>query len=257
MMELNHEPSELGRESILLTVDPRTTKPASYGRGCIVEFRERIFLLTFAHATNKRGKAVCIVTNTSSDDGRASKLFSVGALLYFDVVKSPENMPTDLRCEDLDNLRRMKKLEPLDFACCEIKEDIECLQPELRIGEFEIRPGRMVRMNINYAGDPDDRAEFGFFGTVRHRLRSGDILEGEPTLRIGIQYDGVCDPQGFHRFRVPTCISDMHDYLGCSGAPIIDDSGKLVALLSSVVENSREIFGLSILKCRALLDRSI
>ena len=222
-----------------------------------MEYRERVFLLTVAHATDIRGKAVCIVTNTFSDDGRASKFYSVGAMLYFDVVKSLENMPSDLTSEDLDNLRRMKKLEPVDFACCEIKEDIKCIQPELRIGEFEICQGRMVRMNINHAGDPDDDAEFGFFGTVRHRLKDGNRLEGEPTLRLGVQYDAVCDPQGFHQFRVPTCISNKHDYLGCSGAPIIDDSGKLVALLSSVVENSREIFGFSILRCRALLDRSI
>jgi hypothetical protein len=61
----------------------------------------------------------------------------------------------------------------------------------------------------------------------------------------------------FHLFKTPEEISDADDYRGCSGAPILDETGKLVGLAQSVIEGSNSIFAFSIYECKKLLDFAI
>lgn len=232
-------------------VVPSTIEPTSFGSGCIVNYQDRSFLLTVAHVTDK-DKAACIVTNQPPEGGLASKLYSVGPLCYFDEYTLPENIH-EMEVQNFEELQAQSSGGRLDIAFCELKEKVKCIQPELDFGEFNIHRGCKVHLNLDLAGDPDESKRYGFFGTVRHQ-NTGAAIRCEPTFKCDLRYEGTY--REYHLFRAPEIIKDADDYRGCSGAPILEDTGKLVGLLSSVNVNSTMINVFPISKCKELLDLS-
>ena len=55
-------------------------------------------------------------------------------------------------------------------------------------------------------------------------------------------------------FLAPEIIKDADDYRGCSGAPILDNEGKIVALAMAVKTNTKIVLGLSIPEVKRLLN---
>jgi len=58
-------------------------------------------------------------------------------------------------------------------------------------------------------------------------------------------------------FLAPEIITDKENYEGCSGAPILDSQGRIVALACAVLTNSKVIYGFSIQECKKLLDYAL
>ena len=232
-------------------VEPETIEPTSFGSGCIVNYRGRSFLLTAAHVTDK-DKAACIVTNQPPEEDLASKLYSVGSLCYFDEYTLPENIH-EMEVQNFEELQAQSSGERLDIASCELTDKVDCIQPELDFGEFKIHRGCKVHLNLDLAGDPDKSKRYGLFGTVRHQ-KTGAAIRSETTIKRDLQYKGTYGK--YHLFKAPEIIKDADDYRGCSGAPILEDTGKLVGLLSSVNLNSTMINVFPISKCKKLLDLS-
>ena len=238
----------------LYVVDPETIEPDFFGNGCIVNYQGRSFLLSVRHVTDKRDRAVCIQTNQPPEEDLQSSLYSVGSLCYFDEYRLPENIH-DIEFQNIEELQAKSNKEPdLDIAFCEIKDDVECIQPEFNFGEFRIDRGHKVHLNLDLAGDPCEGRIYGFSGTVRHQVEPA-IIRSEPTLKLGLNYQ--CTVGKYHLFRAPEIIRDDSDYKACSGAPILEDTGKLVGLFTSFNKCSTMIFGFSILECKNLLDRSL
>lgn len=61
----------------------------------------------------------------------------------------------------------------------------------------------------------------------------------------------------FHMFLAPEITQRKEDYEGCSGAPIIDSDGNLVALACKVLVGSKVLYGFSIQECIKLLKISL
>ena len=239
----------------LWVVDPDTMRPCGFGSGCIVNYQERSFLLSVAHVTSEENKVTCIVTNQLPEKDLQSKLYIVDEQLYFDKYKLPEDIH-EIKIKNFEELQAKSYCEErLDITCCEIKEKLECIQPELDLEGFKINRDSKVHLNLDSAGNPDKNKRYGFFGTIRHRIEGDALVKSVPTFKIDLQYKG--SNEKFHLFRSPETIKDADDYLGCSGAPILEDTGKLVGLFSSFNLNSKTIFGFSILECKTLLDRSL
>jgi len=112
-----------------------------------------------------------------------------------------------------------------------------------------------VYLNFDEAGLPDITKLHGFCGRVKHDFK-GLRMISKPTLKLDLSFIGTYGR--FHLFNTPDVISaDADDYRGCSGAPILDETGKLVGLAQSVVEGSNSIFAFSIDECKRLLDIAI
>jgi hypothetical protein len=58
-------------------------------------------------------------------------------------------------------------------------------------------------------------------------------------------------------FLAPEITQRKEDYEGCSGAPIIDSDGNLVALACKVLVGSKVLYGFSIQECIKLLKISL
>lgn len=235
----------------LAIVEPNTIEPKEFGSGCIVKYRDKLFLISVAHVTDHEGLSTCIVTNQSRVNNQ-TPLYSVGAMNYFDEYQVPRDKLLE-EIQSIDELLRDFK-ETIDFTFCEIKESIELIQPEIIFDFHTIDKSEKLMINLDYAGDPIKDNFYGFFGNVRHK-KQGARIESKLTLNLDLKYHAT--KGRFHKFLAPKVISDKDDYRGCSGAPIIDNTGKMVALAAKVATGSKIIFGFTIDECRRLLDIAI
>ena len=198
----------------LWVVAPDTRKPCGFGSGCIVNYQERSFFLSVAHVTCETGGTTCIVTNQPLEGNLQSKLYNVGELCYFTEYKLPENIH-EMKLKNFEELQvKSHCKERLDITCCEIKEKLECIQPELTFRESKIHRDSKVHLNLDFAGNPNESKRYGFFGTVRHRIEGDALAKSDPTFKLDLQYKGTYEK--FHLFLSQETMKDPDDYRGCS-----------------------------------------
>lgn len=239
----------LARASIpLAVVKPPNYEPLGFGSGCLVSYKNRQFLLSVEHVANIKGAGLCIMTYMPTT-GLQTSLYSVGSTWYFDQYKLPKNALHQgiATIDDLDKFYD----ETLDITFCEIKGHVEMIQPEWVFPEFTIYKGPRIALTLETAGAPEKGKEYGFAGSIRHNVESASI-KTVPTMKVGLTYGGRIGMMEY--FISPDLIKDADDYRGCSGAPILDEEGKLVALAAIVKTGSKLIFGFSIQECRRLID---
>lgn len=230
---------------------PGDMEPMSFGSGCLVQYNDRKYLLSVAHVTDIENYGACIETGLPSKDLQ-TPLYSVGSLCYFDSYKVSSHISQIeiMKIEDLG----LEFDETLDVTFCEIKEEFPIIQPEWDFEGYKIEAGPKCYLNLNAAGKPEEDKLFGLFGRIRHDFK-GLQMTIQPTLKLDLTYIGSFGR--FHLFKTLEVISDADDYRGCSGAPILDESGKLVGLTQSVIEGSNTVFAFSIEECIRLLDLAI
>lgn len=227
--------------------------PVSFGSGCIVQYKNRMFLLSVAHVTDLEGTVTLLETNLPSKNLQ-TPFYQVGAMCYFDQFKVPKS-GMEQKITAIEDINA-KYDKTLDITFCEIKENVDFLQPEWDLGAFKIRAGRKIFLNLEEAGEPQKNKLYGLSGRVRQNL-NGVYLEQKPTMKLNLQYQGQVKSKKMYGFSTEELISDADDYRGCSGAPILDEDGKLVALAASVYEGSKMMLAFSIEECKRLLDFAI
>lgn len=235
----------------LIMCRPSDMEPMGFGSGCIVLYKERKFLLSVSHVTDHDDLGTCIETGLESKDLQ-TPLYSVGSMCYFDSYKVPANI-LEQEIKSFEDLG-LDFDETLDITFCEIREEVPLLQPEWDFGAYKIEKGVKVYLNLDLAGSPEKGKLHGLCGRIRHDFKGLQMIS-KPTLKLDLEFQGTYGR--FHLFNTPEIISDADDYRGCSGAPILDESGKLVGLAQSVSEGSNSLFAFSIEECRKLLDLAI
>jgi hypothetical protein len=242
----------IARSSVhIIMTKPASLEPEGFGSGCIVKYRDRFFLVSVAHVTDIKGLETCIETNLPSKDLQ-TPLYCVGSMMYFDEYKVSE----DIKRQEIKTFEDLNASydDTLDVTFCEVKEHINQLQPEWDFGKFVIYKGPKAYLNLEEAGPPEKDKSFGFCGRIKQNF-SGALLKTQPTMKLDLKYHGTRGR--YHYFLATEIIKDADDYRGSSGAPILDEDGKLVALVTTIVVNSRLIFGFSIDECKRLIDTFI
>ena len=107
---------------------------------------------------------------------------------------------------------------------------------------------------MDEAGEPDKQQDYGFCGRVRQEV-NGNVIKSQPTFKSGLKYRGK--KGSFYYFTAPKIISDADDYRGSSGAPVIEESGKLIGLAAKVWEGTQLIYVFPIERCKELVDTAI
>nr|WP_315240105.1 hypothetical protein [uncultured Flavobacterium sp.] len=235
----------------LIIVSPDNMEPEAFGSGCIVKHRDRLFLLSVAHVTDYEDKTTCIITNQPPKNGKGV-IYSVGAMCYYDEYK----LEKDQKLEEIQSLDNLLKdfNETLDVTFCEIKEPVELIQPETDFIYHKVEKGKKIIFDFSYTQEPDISKVYGFSGYIRQEV-SNNRIESQLTLKIGLTFRRT--KGRFHMFLADEIIKDANDYRGCSGAPIVDENGQLVALAASLVTNTKIVFGFSIDECKRLLNHAI
>lgn len=219
-------------------------KPEGFGSGCIINYKEKKFFATVSHVTNIEDLTAMLETNQPFDE-RGPILKTIGGICTFDIIKVKPGM----NVQDFDAM--LEKGQRLDIAFAEYHKDIELLQPELDLGAFVVPRSEKLEIYMDDSTEPTKEETYGFYGKVRPEY-IGKFLKMTPTYKHSLKYHGI--KGDFYLFKAPEIIRDKDDYRGCSGSPILDSQGKIVALTSAVLTNSKVIYGFKIQECKKLID---
>lgn len=228
-------------------LDKDFPKPIGFGSGCIFIYLDRMFFVSISHVTDAGELTTCLETNQPFDE-RGPILKPIGGICYFDEIK----VDNGISIEDFDNI--LKTGKRLDISFAEIKEPTELLQPEIDFGLFKVDACSKLPLFFDDAVKPTKEERYGFFGKVRHDYE-GDVLKMTPTFKHSLIFHRA--KSHIYMFLAPETISDAEDYQGCSGAPILDSQGRIVALVCSVHRGTKIVYGFSIHKCKELLDYAL
>lgn len=239
------------RSSIqIFLANPNHLKPEAFGSGCVVKYLDRFFLISVAHVTNYIDLNVYLETNLPSDKDN-TPLQPVGGFCTFDAFKIDANMNIE-EFEDLLN----DPLVPIDITFAELIEPINLYQNEVDFGVFKVEAGGKAILFLDDIKDPTVEETYGFYGKIKHEYGDDDItLNMTPTLKHSLKFHKTNGY--FHMFLAPEIIRDKSDYEGCSGAPVLDSEGSLIALACKIKVDSKIIYGFSIQECIKLLDIAI
>ncbi|KGO78798.1 hypothetical protein Q763_16555 [Flavobacterium beibuense F44-8] len=228
--------------------DKSKMKPEGFGTGCIVKYLGHTLLLSVSHVTNEDGLTTFLETNLQPEKN-TTPLKPIGGLVWYDVFKVTDGM-------DLTDFQYLieNKAEPIDVTFAKLTEQFELKQPAMDFKYFLIEAGDKLMLDLDYATVPDKNNTYSFYGKIRPEYQ-GIYLKMTPTLKNGLKFHRTNGY--FHMFLAPEIIKDKDDYRGCSGAPILDSEGRIVALACQIRENTKIIYGFSIQECMKLIKLTI
>ena len=224
----------------VVMLDSVTRKPSSGGSGCLIVYRDRCFFITVQHVADQAGKETCIDLGKQQVGG--NDVYNVGAMNFID-----QYVFTGLGTDALE----LEQLKPLDIAYAEVTGDIEIFQAEMQIGSYRVSAGNK---QIHFSETPELPTKdecYSFFGRTRSGF-DGDVLQQYPKLVLCIEYD--CKIGSLERFLLGEPITDPRDYQGTSGAPIISETGDIVAFVSGGVRGTNHLYGFSSAELKKYLD---
>lgn len=231
----------------IFQADKSILKPVGFGTGCIVKYLGHTLLLSVSHVTNDDGLTTFLETNLPPDNN-TTPLKPIGGFVWYDTFKVTDEM--DLT--DFESL--LSNGERIDITFTKLTENFELKQPYMDFGFFKVEESDKLMLDLEYATTPDKEKTYSFYGKIRPEYQ-GIYLKMTPTLKYGLKFhksNGY-----FHKFLAPQTITDKDNYAGCSGAPILDSEGQIVALACKVAVNTRIVYGFSIQECMKLIKLTI
>lgn len=169
-------PELMVRSSIqILLADKENPKPEAFGSGCILEHRERFFLVSVRHVTDIEGLTTFLETNLPADK-KGAWIKPIGGLCYFDLFKVSDATSINEFDDLLQNGQR------LDITFAEIKENMELIQNELDFGAFKVEAGHKVIIDSRDIGTPTREENYGFHGRIKHEYE-GFSLKMQNTVK--------------------------------------------------------------------------
>ena len=236
------------RSSIqIFQADKNFLKPVGFGTGCTVKYLGHTLLLSVSHVTNDDGLTTFLETNLPPENN-TTPLKPIGGFFWYDIFKITGGM--DLT--DFESL--ITTGERIDVTFSKLTENFELKQPAMDFGFFKVEESDKLMLDLDYATTPDKDKTYSFYGKIRPEYQ-GIYLKMTPTLKNGLKFHKTNGY--FHMFLAPQIITDKDDYRGCSGAPILDSEGRIVALACKVMANTKIVYGFSIQECMKLIKLTI
>ena len=223
--------------------------PISSASGCIIRYKGRRFLISVSHAVLTEGKWGLELGYDFEHKG--IKYF----LPQFEWLKqgsiNTKLIQSDFDCpiEDL-----IENPSIIDFAYAELPDWVEAVDEYF---DFE----KMIRyfcpkniLETNLAQKPIIGEKYSFYGNIRTVVnKEVKALILTPRMQMDIDYVSEFKDD-YYRFRLPDIIKDKYDYKGCSGAPILNNEGKLISLVTNGAENTNLLLGIRFEKLKIALD---
>lgn len=206
-------------------------RPVGYASGCLVRYKAEMFLLSVDHATGNGGNWA---VQHRYDAEKGVELFSVGEMNFIQVGRLKNSK---LRDVDFSYKRLTVPMSPVH------QEFDDQLKVSLELPK--------TVLNSELSAIPNGEHTYGFFGLTQQRL-DGALLHQVPKLEVGMRY--VNSAGDYHEFELLNPYRKIAEYQGCSGAPILDEAGTLVALVVEGNKRKTRILGLNLSAYAAVID---
>jgi hypothetical protein len=212
-----------------------------------MDYYGRRLLLTVAHATHT-GPPLALAIGWDTEKRRV-KLWRLGALNFL----ARGQLNTGMALEKMS-------LREVDFAYADVPRDVEPRLEKIDGPTGNILESRQCTVwPATAILEPQADVQYGFAGHTKHsledhRLIAADVKFCFSELRLCFPLSFVGAQDDLLAFKLPI-EHPGHDYFyGCSGAPIIDAEGRLVALVCKGDVGTSTVFGISLRHYQIALD---
>lgn len=233
-----------------LHTDKLCENPLAFGSGFIVKYQNEQFFVTADHTLhlddhndeiNKRtGKeyVVSIFNNYSPPDNLLSTVLTPLDGFYYMEQFNIE------KPDDADEL--------VDITLCKLK-DINFQYPFL-CDDVQFAKQQKLTISIECFNEPQTDKNYFVFGQIKTRIE-GIRVEREKTMKECLKFNSKIGD--YFLFNTLETITDLEEWEGLSGSPVISEDGNCVGVLCSVNKNSRSIWILPIAKVKLLIEVAI
>ncbi len=207
--------------------------PIGLACGCLIDYFGRRFLLTVQHAVNK-----------SSNDWVV--------LLGYDHTKRMEFFRPNSFNYVAEMTRGSSSIRDIDFCYTEVGTDLlPVYQHATPLGGItDERPCHVFASDLTNL--PSTDGIYAFAGHVKPFLHGEDALVTEMNVYPGLRY--THSEAEYHVFRLPVPHPGHEQFKGCSGAPIVDRNGNVVALVCNGDASANTIRGVSLARYKFAFD---
>ena len=229
---------KIGKKYLLSSVPlwrlDKEKSPIGFGSGCIISFPDFDYLLTVFHVAKSHGKDYSWAILSEFEDGKGSKLvipepFTLSQAIIF----SKGNMPEDIDCNfafaRIPNNKETGKKEEYYY------QEIKGYQVTNKL--------KRHKFSISDIDIPSKNKKHAFSGVIKPEIDENlKIIFAQQIVHCDYQFKETRD---YIQVFIPPEKHQGHEfYQGCSGSPIIDDSGKIVSLLTCGNVKENEIYGI-------------
>jgi hypothetical protein len=206
--------------------------PTGLASACIFDYNRKRILLTVHHAT---GDMANWGIQVRFEPGKGTEIKLLGSMYFLKSININTSIAKDI-----------------DFAYVEIPSDIEPVSQEIDGSTGAIRSEtKRLFSKINFDKTPDINELYGFSGEIMPEL-IGSILMTESRTYTNLKYIG--DEDDYYIFELPFNHPGHEHFRGCSGAPILDTKGDVVALVCKGDIVNNRVYGISLKKYETAIN---
>jgi hypothetical protein len=206
--------------------------PVDIASGCLIDYLGTRIVLSVFHATKRDGNWAIEV---KYEPDKGTQLYRPGGFHYLGLMK--------LGSANIDEV---------DFSYREVSSDLISYYQEISPSGHILSEKEREVFQPDFDVQPDTKEIYGFAGQVMPEMHGTSALVTEMRVYPGLKYVGTED--SYHVFELPVPHPGHEHFRGCSGAPIIDTKGNIVALVCHGDIDRNVIFGISLSKYKVVLD---
>ena len=207
-----------------------------YRSGFVGKLIDKYYLLSVVHKLND-GNNVCVWNFEKFYDFESKLLPALNPItikVHYSTLDEARNISAEAFIKSLENA------EEVDFYHSEINFQDDLIQNELFIDDHKIEKSKKNIIDLNELSDISKDKIYGFYG-YRNHTNNGMVISSEGFLVYPINYNS--ENNDFIYFETNHKNAQKGDYEGLSGAPILDEDGKLIAIFTGYIPNYHLVLG--------------
>jgi len=199
--------------------------------GCLVDYFGHRLLLSVSHQGLAEGNWAI---ECDFDRNKGTRLYQFGGLNYV----------ARLDCRTL-------KRDDIDFSYASVPLDFVSMYQEIDGGGYILKQAKRTVFKDTFETEPTPDELYGFAGQTKFSKENWFYCS---TIMTVMRLTFERSEREFHFFKLPFTHPGHDSFQGCSGAPIIDTEGRVVALVCGGDTKENTIYGVSVKNMRSILD---
>ena len=209
--------------------------PVRIASGCLVDYLGKRLLLTVSHATgNQENWAM----ELGYEKNMGTKIYQLGAMHFLGKFS-------------LDDLN----VKDIDFSYVEVPKDLVPYRQNVHPNGDVLNQAQIKVFKPDFMSEPNEKERYGFAGTVMPSIEKHPwqtYFNAELKVFHNLTY--VRKHEDYYFFELPIQHPGREHFKGCSGSPIIDTKGNVVALVCEGCPKTNMIYGISLKQYKLALD---
>lgn len=209
--------------------------PTAIASGCLIDYSDKRILLTVSHATQDQKNWAIEV---KYEKGKGILNYKIGPMnfLFNGSILSGE-------------------FKNIDFSFAEVSADLIAFRQDLDLDGNVKREVPILVFAPDFELEPSEDESYGFSGCVKPSIekhKGQTYFFSDFVVYSNLKFQRR--ENEFYVFKLPMKHPGHENFRGCSGAPVIDSKGNVVALVCHGNEDTDEIYAIAIKRYKVAID---